>query len=167
MTSHIILFNDAQALDEKLKSLQLESGADVDLVYAAPNRPARMKRWVSRNGWERLTMERARKMAVDAESLLIAKGASVHVHAVVGDALWEANARAQSLGAKLIDARAARYDLPTFQDAAGAAESAAAAVQATAQTAAQWSHALLPQAQPATAAGPKIIYKPHKRIAGV
>lgn len=161
MTAMIVLFNDAGALMQKLESLSIVSGTSIDLLYGAPHRPARMKRWVSRNGWERLTMERARKMTVDAEKLLLARGAMVHVHSVIGDAWDEACALAANHGAKLIDARAARYELPSLQEAAEAAD---AAVQATAQTAAQWSHALVPQPQPVAATGPKITYKPgHKR----
>jgi hypothetical protein len=163
MSSLIILFNDAQALNDKLLELRVANGATVDLLYGSPNRPARMKRWVSRNGWERLTMERARKMTGDAEKLLIAKGAQVQVHAVIGDVWWEASARASNTGATLIDARATRYDIPSLQEAAEAAGNAVQATAQAAQATAQWSHALVsPQgeASPATATNaPKVVYK--------
>jgi hypothetical protein len=161
MLSLIILFNDAQALNDKLQELRVTTGVTVDLLYGSPNRPARMKRWVSRNGWERLTMERARKMTVDAEKLLIAKGAQVQVHSVIGDVWWEASARASSTGATLIDARATRYEMPSLQEAAEAAGNAVqATVQAT-QATAQWSHALVspPDAATAPSAAPKVVYK--------
>lgn len=155
----VVLFNDPNALEAKLRTLNFPQGTHLSLLYTAPHRPARMKRWVSRSGWERLTAERARKMTAEAENLLHAKGATVEVHAVVGDSVWEAEDRAERAGAKLVDARAARYELPSFHEAAQAAD---AAMQATAQTAAQWSHALVApvvQPQPVTAGGPKIVYK--------
>lgn len=158
MTHLVVLFNDANALVDKLHELNLAQGTHIDLLYIAPNRPSRMKRWVSRNGWQRLALERARKLTVDTNQHIAAKGATYELHAVVGDELQFAQEMTRNNNGRLIDARAARFELPNF----GAA--AQATVEASAKFTAAVASSMAPNIalQPAAATvqhAPKIVYK--------
>ena len=105
MRTLVIVFNDANLLDTTLVSLTNPASPDASaeptawhLVYAAPNRPARLKRWVSRSGWDRLTVERGRKLALASITRLEASSAApVQMHGFVGD-VWH---QSVSLGRSL------------------------------------------------------------------
>ncbi len=133
MTHLVVLFDDAAALTDKLSELNVAQGTHLDLLYVAPNRPSRMKRWVSHNGWQRLSTERGRKLAAGLQPSLLSLGATFEVHAVVGDALQMATEMSHSTGAKMIDARAPRFDAPVFEDSAQDAAEGAAKLTVAAQ----------------------------------
>jgi hypothetical protein len=67
MSKLLITFCDeAELLAGWARHLQQQQGAApsrVVLLYHAAPRPARVKRWVSRGGWERMAHERARRAA--------------------------------------------------------------------------------------------------------
>ena len=113
MRTFVIVFNDGAHLDSTLQSFTTEvltsAVSDVawHLVYAAPNRPARLKRWVSRSGWDRLTVERGRKIGALTISRLEAAGSSpVQMHGFVGDVWQQAVTLGRSLNAmRVLDAR--------------------------------------------------------------
>lgn len=157
MTHLVVLFNDTAALADKLNELVVTQGSHLDLLYSAPNRPSRMKRWVSRNGWQRLATERGRKLMASTEPRITALGATYEVHAVVGDALQmatEMSRNSRDSGARMIDARAPRFDLPSLDDLGDAA-------QATADASAKFTAAVTSSIAPSPVEvhTPKVIYK--------
>jgi hypothetical protein len=124
MRTFVIVFNDAPLLHDEVQSLLATEAAAANahvatdavawhLVYAAPNRPARLKRWVSRSGWDRLTVERGRKLAAASITQLSACSLSpVQMHGFAGDAWQQSVALGRTLHAlRVIDARA-RQELP-------------------------------------------------------
>jgi hypothetical protein len=154
MTHLVVLFNDTAALADKLNELVVTQGSHLDLLYSAPNRPSRMKRWVSRNGWQRLATERGRKLMASTEPRITALGATYEVHAVVGDALQMATEMSRNTNSRMIDARASRFDLPTLDDLGEAA-------QATADASVKFSAAVASSISPTAVEvhTPKVIYK--------
>jgi hypothetical protein len=116
-----VLFNDTAKLDETMREAFAyeREGISWHLVYAASNRPQRLKRWVSHGGWDRLTAERARKLAQPvAERLSAMRGSQVHVIAARGEAQAFARDYMQQHNLQhLIDARAARFDAEREQGA--------------------------------------------------
>jgi hypothetical protein len=106
----VVTFDDSDTLTQTLSGVVLDAGSEVHLLYASAHRPARLKRWVSRSGWERLALERGRKLAAPVVDSLIRQGYRVEFHAAVNDAykhVYEhAHDLAARLNARIVDARA-------------------------------------------------------------
>lgn len=111
MQRMVVLFNEDQSLHSAVSACALREGDNVTLVYCGPHRPARLKRWVSKSGWERLTLERARKLSQTTQSHLAALGCQTQVDAVLGEEAALIDARATAAGMRCVDARAPRYSL--------------------------------------------------------
>jgi hypothetical protein len=111
MQRWVVLFNEDVSLHKAVASFPLRDGDSLRLVYCAPHRPARLKRWVSKSGWERLTLERARKLADGTQRHLAALGCQIEIDAVIGDDGLQQRRHELFNGARCIDARAPRYAL--------------------------------------------------------
>lgn len=107
----VVLFNEDQSLVNAVSGLALNEGDSLTLVYCGPHRPARLKRWVSKSGWDRLTLERARKLSQAAQDLVATRGCHAEVDAVLGEESTQIAPRAAAAGLRCIDARAPRYSL--------------------------------------------------------
>lgn len=114
MQNFVVLFNDTEQLHASLEAAGAFSQQQVvwHLVYAASNRPARLKRWVSRGGWERLAQERARKLSQSsADRLRRGLDVELRLYGYAGDVWQQAQQLAHEVRAvRLLDARAARLD---------------------------------------------------------
>jgi hypothetical protein len=117
----VVTFNDSDSLAHALSGVVLAPGAEVHLLYASAHRPARLKRWVSRGGWERLALERGRKLAAPVVESLGRRGHCVEFHVAVNDVhkhvYEQAHELAARLDARIIDARAPQHTTPAMHAA--------------------------------------------------